>query len=81
MVDGWNTFSFPFGALNGLFSGANLLLVSGSFPWFGDAWTQGKRELSEEEKSKKAPKQTEAETVDSGWIESRMETMTTGNNR
>ena len=28
-MDGWNTFSFPFGAFNGLFSGANLLLVLG----------------------------------------------------
>ncbi len=28
-MNGWNTFSFPFGALNGLFSGANLLLVLG----------------------------------------------------
>ena len=27
-MDGWNTFSFPFGA-KGLFSGVNLLLVSG----------------------------------------------------
>ena len=42
-MDGWNLRSFPFGALNGLFSGANLLLVSGSvrilevilrIPWF-----------------------------------------------
>ncbi len=26
-IDAWNTFSFPFGGLEGLFSGANLLLV------------------------------------------------------
>ena len=29
-MDGWNTCLFPFGAWRGLFSGANLLLVSGS---------------------------------------------------
>ena len=30
-MDGWNTFSFPFGA-KGLFAGVNSLLVSGSVP-------------------------------------------------
>ena len=29
-IDGWKTIRLPFGALNGLFSGANLLLVLGS---------------------------------------------------
>ena len=28
-MDGWNTFSFPIGAWDGLFSGAKKLLVSG----------------------------------------------------
>ena len=30
-MDGWNTIAFPFGAWEGLFSGANLLLVYRSF--------------------------------------------------
>ena len=42
-MDGWNTFSFPFGA-KGLFSGANLLLVSGSVigPYFWGRGTLGR---------------------------------------
>ncbi len=31
-MDSWNTFSFPFGALNGLFSGVNSLLEISNIP-------------------------------------------------